>query len=104
MENRGGWVRLLNWPAHPLGFRFLRVFCIPDDSAGQRVRLLGDARLSPQRTRGVPGKGNRDKARRYTQTELGARDGEAPWPRESRYASPREDHSKQNRLLFHPPR
>ena len=32
-----GWVRLLNWVAHPLVFRFLRVFCIPDDSAGQRV-------------------------------------------------------------------
>ncbi len=38
------------------------------------VRLLRDARLSPQKTRGVPTK--RDKARRYTQTVVSARGGE----------------------------
>jgi len=44
----GGWDRFLHGVAHPLGFRF------------SNVRVLRDAGLSPPKTRGVPGKGNRD--------------------------------------------
>src|SRR5258708_30749008 len=56
------WDRLL------IGWRTLWRFVF------QRVRLLRDARLSPQKTRGVPT--NRGKAWRYTQTVLRARGGE----------------------------
>jgi hypothetical protein len=58
---------------HPLRFVF------------QRVWLLRDAGLSPQKTRGVPGKGNRDaegtphkpgQSRRYSQTVISVRGGE----------------------------
>jgi len=46
------------------------------------LRLLRDAGLSPQGTRGVPI--NRGKARRYT--VVSGRGGEAASPREARYA------------------